>query len=40
MGTIVCQVCDNTIEQFETEKVTTLYGQCTCCGENHKKNSK
>ncbi|MFC6601271.1 GapA-binding peptide SR1P [Ectobacillus funiculus] len=28
MGTILCQVCGGTIEQFEDEKVTVLYGHC------------
>ncbi len=40
MGTIVCQVCNNTIDHFENEKVSTLYGHCTCCNEKQKKTSK
>ncbi|MGE6631240.1 GapA-binding peptide SR1P [Bacillus sp. NPDC077027] len=31
MGTIVCQDCNETIDQFENEKVTTLYGTCGHC---------
>ncbi|UOY93783.1 GapA-binding peptide SR1P [Ectobacillus sp. JY-23] len=33
MGTIVCQICENTIAHFEDEKVTVLYGKC-CSGCN------
>jgi len=35
MGTIVCQVCDNTIAHFEDEKVTVLYGNCCSCSHCH-----
>ncbi|TMW73037.1 GapA-binding peptide SR1P [Alteribacter natronophilus] len=28
MGVIVCQCCDQVIEHFENEKVSTLYGNC------------
>lgn len=35
MGTIVCQTCNNTIDYFEDEKVTTLYGQCNCSDCKH-----
>ncbi|HHY73911.1 MAG TPA: GapA-binding peptide SR1P [Bacillus bacterium] len=39
MGTIVCQQCENTIEHFEDEKVTTLYAKnCDCC--KHEKQEK
>jgi len=31
MGTIVCQTCNATIDHFEDEKVTVLYGQCSGC---------
>lgn len=31
MGTIVCQQCNHTIDFFEDEKVTTLYGTCNHC---------
>jgi SR1 protein len=32
MGTIVCQVCGGTIDHYEDEKVTVLYGNCKeCC---------
>ena len=34
LGTIVCQVCDNTIEHFDNEKVTTLYSTCDDCCED------
>ena len=36
VGTIICQDCNETIDQFENEKVTTLYGtcgHCHCCDE-------
>ncbi|CDQ40255.1 MULTISPECIES: GapA-binding peptide SR1P [Virgibacillus] len=33
MGTIVCQDCQKVIEQFDDEKVTTLYGTCPTCRE-------
>ncbi|WP_379966903.1 GapA-binding peptide SR1P [Ectobacillus sp. sgz5001026] len=38
MGTIVCQVCESTIEHFEDEKVTVLYGHCCeeCASDTHK----
>ncbi|WP_420490935.1 GapA-binding peptide SR1P, partial [Neobacillus drentensis] len=28
------------IDHFENEKVSTLYGQCTCCDKKQKKTSK
>lgn len=31
MGTIVCQTCESTLEHFEDEKVTVLYGKCDSC---------
>ncbi|ASN05900.1 GapA-binding peptide SR1P [Virgibacillus necropolis] len=31
MGTIICQDCQQIIEQFDDEKVTTLYGACPTC---------
>ncbi|GMB08611.1 GapA-binding peptide SR1P [Thermolongibacillus altinsuensis] len=31
MGTIVCQTCNATIDYFEDEKVSVLYGQCNEC---------
>ncbi|MBE4908888.1 GapA-binding peptide SR1P [Bacillus luteolus] len=31
MGTIVCQNCNNTIDHFDDEKVTTLYAKCEEC---------
>ncbi|MBM7598734.1 Fe2+ or Zn2+ uptake regulation protein [Virgibacillus halotolerans] len=31
MGTIVCQECEKVIEQYDDEKVTTLYGTCPNC---------
>lgn len=40
MGTIICQTCSETIDQFETEKVSTLYGQCPCCNNEKEKGSK
>ncbi|WP_338450113.1 GapA-binding peptide SR1P [Niallia oryzisoli] len=40
MGTIICQSCNNTIDHFENEKVSTLYGKCTCCDDKQKKASK
>nr|WP_084786834.1 GapA-binding peptide SR1P [Bacillus tuaregi] len=37
MGTIVCQVCNSTIDYFEDEKVTVLYSSiCTCSKHDHK----
>lgn len=36
MGTIICQVCEGTIEQFEDEKITVLYGNC--CSNCKKEN--
>ncbi|MDX8359933.1 GapA-binding peptide SR1P [Cytobacillus sp. Hm23] len=39
MGTIVCQSCNSTIDHYEDEKVTILYGKSTeCCCEDHKEN--
>ncbi|MFC3885821.1 GapA-binding peptide SR1P [Bacillus songklensis] len=40
MGTIICQICNNTIDHFENEKVATLYGQCNCCDEKQEEGSK
>ncbi|TRM12262.1 GapA-binding peptide SR1P [Lentibacillus cibarius] len=34
MGTIVCQDCQEVIEHFDDEKVSTLYGTCTNCCDN------
>ncbi|ASK63629.1 GapA-binding peptide SR1P [Virgibacillus phasianinus] len=31
MGTIICQDCQQVIEHFDDEKVTTLYGACPDC---------
>lgn len=31
MGTIICQGCNQVIEHFDDEKVTTLYGTCPTC---------
>ncbi|WP_188454532.1 GapA-binding peptide SR1P [Virgibacillus oceani] len=31
MGTIICQDCQQVIEHFDDEKVTTLYGTCPSC---------
>ncbi|KGX88781.1 GapA-binding peptide SR1P [Pontibacillus litoralis] len=33
MGTIVCQDCQEVIEHFEDEKVSTLYGSCPECND-------
>ncbi|MBT2216180.1 GapA-binding peptide SR1P [Virgibacillus dakarensis] len=33
MGTIICQDCQQVIEHFDDEKVTTLYGTCPNCNE-------
>jgi hypothetical protein len=36
MGTIVCQICNSTIDHFEDEKVTVLYSKnCNCCDGEH-----
>lgn len=35
MGTIVCQTCNHTIDIFEDEKVTTLYGTCNHCDDKN-----
>lgn len=35
MGTIICQSCENTIDKFEDEKVTVLYGKCPNCCNQH-----
>ena len=35
MGQIVCVECNSTVEFFEDEKVTILYGTCPHCGEDH-----
>lgn len=34
MGTIVCQDCHKIIEQYENEKVVTLYSTCPTCRKN------
>lgn len=39
MGTIICQTCEATIDKFEDEKVTVLYGQCSNCN-SHKHDKK
>lgn len=31
MGIIVCQTCEKTIDHFDDEKVSTLYGVCPHC---------
>lgn len=31
MGQIVCQTCNETVEFFDAEKVTVLYGKCPRC---------
>ncbi|WP_430786206.1 GapA-binding peptide SR1P [Virgibacillus flavescens] len=31
MGTIICQDCQQIIEQYDDEKVSTLYGACPTC---------
>ncbi|HSU79664.1 MAG TPA: GapA-binding peptide SR1P [Candidatus Angelobacter sp.] len=36
MGTIVCQQCERTIDKFEDQKVTTLYGTCKSCKQTKK----
>ncbi|MCB7068517.1 GapA-binding peptide SR1P [Caldibacillus sp. 210928-DFI.2.22] len=37
MGQIVCSVCNSTVDYFEDEKVTVLYGQCSSsdCEHHH-----
>lgn len=42
MGTIVCQICNETIEHFEDVKVRTLYANCGCknCQKKQKNNRK
>lgn len=35
MGQIVCQTCGNTVDHFEDDKVTVLYGKCPKCHGNH-----
>jgi hypothetical protein len=35
MGTIVCTGCNATIDHFEDEKVTVLYGNCADCHNCH-----
>ncbi|WP_081755879.1 GapA-binding peptide SR1P [Paucisalibacillus sp. EB02] len=37
MGTIICQQCQETIEHFENNKVTVLYGTCPTCKSNSNK---
>ncbi|MEW9677843.1 GapA-binding peptide SR1P [Lentibacillus sp. L22] len=36
MGTVICQDCQKTIEHFDDEKVTTLYGTCPNCNNKNK----
>ena len=31
MGTLVCQDCNATVDQFEAEKVKVLYCECEVC---------
>ncbi|MBM7552913.1 GapA-binding peptide SR1P [Thalassobacillus pellis] len=31
MGTIVCQDCQQIIEHYDDEKVSTLYSKCPSC---------
>lgn len=31
MGTIICQDCQQVIDHYEEEKVTTLYSTCPSC---------
>ncbi|MGM8211891.1 GapA-binding peptide SR1P [Virgibacillus sp. W0430] len=31
MGTIICQDCQQIIDHYDYEKVTTLYGTCSNC---------
>lgn len=31
MGTIICQDCQKVIENYDEEKVTTLYSTCPSC---------
>ena len=38
MGQIVCQTCGETVEFFDAEKVTVLYGVCPDCHGNQCKN--
>nr|WP_096199192.1 GapA-binding peptide SR1P [Bacillus sp. FJAT-45350] len=39
MGIIVCQTCNETIEHFDGEKVTTLYAKCAAdCPKCSKEN--
>jgi hypothetical protein len=35
MGIIVCQTCEKTIDHFDDEKVSTLYGVCSRCHDCH-----
>ncbi|WP_010649560.1 GapA-binding peptide SR1P [Oceanobacillus massiliensis] len=35
MGTIICKDCQQVIEHYEEEKVTTLYGTCPSCHEHN-----
>jgi hypothetical protein len=39
MVTIICNNCNKIIDQFENEKVLTLYGQCTGCDKIEDKES-
>jgi hypothetical protein len=38
VGIIVCQTCEKTIEHFDDEKVSTLYGVCPHCHDCHQEN--
>ncbi|WP_299094633.1 GapA-binding peptide SR1P [uncultured Metabacillus sp.] len=40
MGTLVCEICNVTIDHFEDEKVTVLYTKCECCNNSKKDNRK
>lgn len=31
MGVIICRECDKELESFESERVVTNYGICSCC---------
>ncbi|HLQ72117.1 MAG TPA: GapA-binding peptide SR1P [Bacillota bacterium] len=31
MGIMICQMCQEVIEYFDDEKVTTLYSKCRVC---------
>ena len=40
MGQIVCTVCGETIDFFENEKISVLYGKCSNCKHEQQKNHK